>query len=464
MHRSSLLSSIALVITLLLAPSVAASQSTARSVSEHGVTWTFTKDQTVGRFVNGEWWVVGPVTIVAISPEAEVVDGRDVSGSMVNPVNPSLGKAKHGLEGRGRPGGHYREALNVAKQLPLTLGAGSSLLSVGHQPDMSNTKMYLRTAAVLTVLDRIPPPGTFRPPYCGTEKPLFNVSQLNLDVFRRLPRTGGAPDIQTMAKGNITRLRVDLLGVGGAQANSEMCYPEANNYGRELSRVHNSAILALNLDYPDSAKMELLIPVVQRGIDIYGAIMAGFSWHADGGHRSGRKIPLYAAGKALGNKQILHFVNTDAYRSEAVGGTTIADYDRFQEGQQHFIVDDIDIATPAYEESDRGMPEWKHRATTSDRKSQTQPVRWNEGYRRMNGSVNTSAVLIMTLMGDRELWNDEAMFRYIIERFWPAESGSIGGTNGIDRLTHEMWTAYFDEAVSRSPARPSRPRNLRVAD
>jgi hypothetical protein len=455
-----------LILTAPLSQAVPASAATNKSgsVSEHGITWTFSKEHTVGRFVNGEWWVLGPVTIVQIDPAAAVLDGRDVSGSMLNPVNPSLGKAKHGLEGRGRPGVHYRETLNVAKQLPLTISENSSLLSVGHQPDMSNTKLYLRTAAVLTVVDRVPPVGSFRPPYCGVEKPLFNVDQLNIGAFRSLPRVGAAPDIVSMAKGNITRLRVDLLGVGGAQANSEMCYPEANNYGRELSRVHNAALLALNLDYPDASKRDLLIPVVQRGIDIYGAVRAGFSWHADGGHRSGRKIALYAAGRALGDPGILHFVNTDAYRSEAVGGTTIADYDRFQEGQQHFIVSDIDIATPAYDESQRGMPEWKHRATTSDREKQTTPVRWDEGYRRMNGSVNTSAVLIMTLMGDRALWNDEAMFRYIIERFWPAESGSIGGTNGIDRLTHEMWTAYFSgDAPALSP-RPSRPRNLRVVD
>jgi hypothetical protein len=447
-----------------LASGVRAAPETARSVSEHGITWTFSEEHTVGRFVNGEWWVVGPVTIVEIDPFASLVEGRNVSGSMVNPVNPGLGKAKQGLEERGRPGGHYRDSLNVAKQLPLTLSGNSSILSVGHQPDMSNTKLYLRTAAVLTVLDRVPPPGSFRPPYCGVEKPLFNLSQLNLDVFRKLPRTGAAPDIIAMAKGNITRVRVDLLGVGGAQANSELCYPEANNYGRELARIHNSAALALNLDYPDSAKRDLLIPLVQRGIDIHGAIKAGFSWHADGGHRSGRKVALYVAGKALGDNGILHFVNTDAYRSEAVGGVTIPDYDRFQEGQQHFIVSDLDIATPAYEESQRGMPEWKHRATTSDRKSQTSPVPWNEGYRRMNGSVNTSVVLIMTLMGDRKIWNDEAMFRYIIERFWPLEKGSIGGTNGIDRLTHEMWSAYFDTASAKSPVRPSRPRNLRPVE
>jgi hypothetical protein len=464
MHkRISLLFLVFATVANLVDDAAGATTSSA-SVSEHGITWTFSKEHTVGRFVNGEWWVLGPVTIVKIDPAAAVLDDRDVSGSMLNPVNPSLGKAKHGLEGRGRPGGHYRDSLNVAKQLPLTINGNSSLLSVGHQPDMSNTKLYLRTAAVLTVVDQVPPSGSFRPPYCGTEKPLFNVNQLNFGVFRNLPRVGSAPDIASMAKGNITRLRVDLLGVGGAQANSELCYPEANNYGRELSRVHNAAILALNLDYPESSKRELLIPLVQRGIDIYGAIQAGFSWHADGGHRSGRKIPLYAAGKALGDSRILHFVNTDAYRSEAVGGTTIADYDRFQEGQQHFIVGDIDIATPAYDESQRGLPEWKHRATTSDRKKQTSPVPWNEGYRRMNGSVNTSAVLAMTLMGDRSVWNDEAMFRYIIERFWPIESVSIGGTNGIDRLTHEMWTAYFNDKAPPATQRPTRPRNLRVID
>ncbi len=39
------------------------------SVSQHGITWTFDKPARVGQFVNGDWYVVGRVTIQAMAPK-----------------------------------------------------------------------------------------------------------------------------------------------------------------------------------------------------------------------------------------------------------------------------------------------------------------------------------------------------------------------------------------------------------
>src|SRR5437763_284412 len=33
------------------------------SVSQYGITWTFDKPARVGQFVNGDWYVVGPVIV-----------------------------------------------------------------------------------------------------------------------------------------------------------------------------------------------------------------------------------------------------------------------------------------------------------------------------------------------------------------------------------------------------------------
>ena len=40
-----------------------------KSVSQYGITWEFDHPVTSGQFVTGDWWVVGPVTIVKITPE-----------------------------------------------------------------------------------------------------------------------------------------------------------------------------------------------------------------------------------------------------------------------------------------------------------------------------------------------------------------------------------------------------------
>src|SRR5664280_1854591 len=38
------------------------------SVSEYGITWTFEKSARVGQFINDDYYVVGPATIVMIDP------------------------------------------------------------------------------------------------------------------------------------------------------------------------------------------------------------------------------------------------------------------------------------------------------------------------------------------------------------------------------------------------------------
>ncbi|MEX0745706.1 MAG: hypothetical protein WD118_08890 [Phycisphaeraceae bacterium] len=54
------------------------------SVSQYGITWTFEEPARVGQFVNGDWYVVGPVTIEAIDPKplwgdevGELIDQQD---------------------------------------------------------------------------------------------------------------------------------------------------------------------------------------------------------------------------------------------------------------------------------------------------------------------------------------------------------------------------------------------------
>ncbi len=41
----------------------------APSVSQYGITWTFAQPARAGRFVNGDWYVVGPATVKAIDPK-----------------------------------------------------------------------------------------------------------------------------------------------------------------------------------------------------------------------------------------------------------------------------------------------------------------------------------------------------------------------------------------------------------
>lgn len=40
----------------------------ASEISQYGITWKFDHEYRVGQFVNGDWWVVGPVKIVTVTP------------------------------------------------------------------------------------------------------------------------------------------------------------------------------------------------------------------------------------------------------------------------------------------------------------------------------------------------------------------------------------------------------------
>ncbi|MBX3464889.1 MAG: hypothetical protein KF830_17105, partial [Planctomycetes bacterium] len=46
------------------------------SITQWGITWTFDHDYQVGQFCNGDWWVVGPVTVVSITPGTQSLSGR----------------------------------------------------------------------------------------------------------------------------------------------------------------------------------------------------------------------------------------------------------------------------------------------------------------------------------------------------------------------------------------------------
>ena len=66
MHRS--VSELAAMVlfsagTLFPAPCSALELLLADTVSIDGITWKFSERVPVGRFVNGDWYVVGPVTI-----------------------------------------------------------------------------------------------------------------------------------------------------------------------------------------------------------------------------------------------------------------------------------------------------------------------------------------------------------------------------------------------------------------
>ena len=72
------------------------------------------------------------------------------------------------------------------------------------------------------------------------------------------------------------------------------------DYGREITNVVSTVSLMLVVEDPEGKYEKLLLKFVQLGIDYYGVTQSNNKlWFANGGHDSGRKIPIIFAGVLL---------------------------------------------------------------------------------------------------------------------------------------------------------------------
>src|SRR3989339_1655975 len=176
-------------VILLLAAVIAigAFAQAATQVSQHGITWYFDKDYQTVQFANGDYWVVCPVTIRDISPRSQNIGGRTMHGSMLNPI-PGTGSFRQGYDSApkdaaGSYDANLNVALNVGVSKTLYVSNNSSLISTISLPT-ANSWPQLQTAAILTVLPSAPAAGSFRPPYCGTDKSVkFSKSSLDYSIL-----------------------------------------------------------------------------------------------------------------------------------------------------------------------------------------------------------------------------------------------------------------------------------------
>jgi hypothetical protein len=104
------------------------------SITRHGITWTFSEPVRIGQFVNGDFYVVGPVVVSAVDPPPR--NGRN--GSVVNlpAVNHRSGFDSRVKENR------YDPSLRSAP--PIRLTPGDSLVSTISFEQVGETGRVLR--------------------------------------------------------------------------------------------------------------------------------------------------------------------------------------------------------------------------------------------------------------------------------------------------------------------------------
>ena len=289
------------------------------SVSQYGITWTFAEPARVGQFVNGDWYVVGPVTVKMIDPKPlwgdEVTDQIDKSsvkesrypgkqcrnGSSLNPAATGI---KAGFDSRLAS---RRYDPDRVSHLPIAMKPGDALVSTVSRPTSKLKKFSgqhvdpLQVAAVLCCVAEALPADAFRPSYCDSRNSkTYLARNLKRDLLLKLPRIKGMPETLDKHAARFQKVWLDIAQWGFAAPVENLPH-----YGQQFTERTSEASLLLLSAYTAEQKEKLLVNFTQAGIDFWGLVRAGHSWPAHGGLNSGRKWPILFAGMMLGDADML---------------------------------------------------------------------------------------------------------------------------------------------------------------
>ncbi|HZL38377.1 MAG TPA: hypothetical protein VFC78_23895 [Tepidisphaeraceae bacterium] len=401
-----------------------------KSISQFGITWTFEKPVPAGQFINGDWYVIGPVVLKSIDPkplygdeiprdqlapiETERKPGERVrNGFMVNPPAQMKVSYDSGVRNWFDP--------SLIQKLPVTLKPGDSLVSTISMPkglvldaQLRNKiergvedSSPIRTAAVLTCLAKPPPADAFRPSFCDPRHRIYLARDLKRD---RLPKAAATRSLPNIA---LYERFTQRPWVGTCFFGFEEPVENMPQYGLEYGRVAGICALILCTDLKAEQKERLLINYVQIGIDLGGMIRQGHpGWSGWGGHGSGRKLPIVFAGLLLGDGQLAN-INT-SFPKVSFGEDEQTAYANCWTGAKVVFAghSGIDAATGIGRDKVRGQAwgPYEHTPPTTWKQGQIT----SESYRRCCTSVGWVAqALALRLMHAEKSWSHDPFFDYV---------------------------------------------------
>ncbi len=485
LRRSGSVHLLKLITFSLLFVTLGLSAYAEQQVTRFGITWTFDRDYTVRRFVNGDYWVLDEgsgVTVNSVSP----APSNDMHGSVINPSS-----SYQGYDSR-----IPRWNSNLSVSFPKTLHTNDSLVSTisyetsGTHADLIGVSVSwsfhkLKTAAVLTVVGEVPPVDAFRPPYFGAEKPIFRKSDINYSLLPKLipPQKISNPsyDFEDISAGRLGRRTQDgsiadqfkrfferpwILHVSDWQGRQSHPIENMPNYHREVYRVvQEGAILSLlDLDAIDGPGEldKVLIAFLQLGID------SNYITENGGSDSSLGKWPIIFAG-LLFNKPEMDGNPFPNIRTER---------------QTYYIPDDMqgsyDGSTVPYGQiwtgyqapegkvvawrQLPGLAEHEHFNPTDkdDSLKYFNGKTWGtrEADRHINSPGYIGPALSAMIMGAEEIWNHPSLLDYVIRY----RDGEGRGSSSV--FVNKMWDAYrplLDEPDTTPPSPPGGLRSTAVS-
>lgn len=443
------------------------------SVSQYGITWTFERAARVGQFIDGDWYVVGPITVKALDPKP--LYGSEIPKSQLDRMDkerPENQRVRNGF--MVNPPAQMRVAYDsgvrnwfdpsLIQKLPVTLKPGDSMVATISMPkglvlhaQLRNNiergvddSSPIRTAAVLTCLDAPQAPDAFRPAFCERLGKIYLARDLKRQSLPTAAATKSLPNIQQYVR------FTQRPWVGTCFFGFEEPVENMPQYGLEYGRVSGLCALLLCTDLKPAEKEPLLINFVQVGIDLGGMVRAGHpGWTCWGGHGSGRKLPILFAGLLLGDDELAN-INT-SYPKVSFGEDEQTAYGSCWTGAKVVFTghSGIDTPTGAGRSRGSGWGPYEH----------TPPSEWKDGqntsesYRRCCTSVGWVAqALALRLMHAEKAWHHDAFFDYVDR--WMYENDAefvktIKAATGRDHdkewarqgqawetFTNEMWAQH----------------------
>lgn len=271
------------------------------NISQYGITWTFDKPYQCGQFVNGDYWVVGPVTVQSVNPPPTGSGSSFRNGSMVNP--------RTGLDSKqGYHGNTYDFDASTSTSFPLDLSAGQSLLSsISNADDFrlpNGVYLPIKVIAIITCLDSNPGVDAFRPQYSTGAKTIYHSTGLLTNLLPNLTPASNPPSLESVAA-VFEKPWVDhFWEYPGGTLHPHLNFPECT-YGRDSTmQVGRAALMLCSDSAVIGDKTILLNRIVKLGIDNYGLVLAGQKWSSQGGHPIGRKLPILIAGLMLNDSEM----------------------------------------------------------------------------------------------------------------------------------------------------------------
>jgi len=473
----------------------------AQSVTQYGITWNFDKAYPVGQFVNGDYWVVGPVTVVSVTPApgpapadeaatsaksrygaTSLVDNKDMrNGSMIVTKATPGPKSPTGFDLQGYDSRPANYDADLSVKFPCQLEASRSLISTisSEAYDATTGKLQtpfilgeyklgldsgkaiqlaLQTAAVLTCLNAAPPDDAFRPPYAGTDKPIYETKDLKWDLLPKLKPVDSTPEWATFER-IFERPWLDHTYSWLNQAT----LPGENgpNYGREFARMVSYASLMVMLDVPQEKKQKLTIELVQLGIDLHGVTNMGRQYFSDGGHWEGRKWPILFASLMLDKPELRTFpvvpLNSPLYGREVLTASNgvPAQTTLFQEDLDTYYGKGGDGQGVLWQCVDHTGPRDPFEEKPMAQFDKTEM--WLYGYGSLNSGSWIGTALAAQMMKAKSLWNHDAFFDYMDywmspdNKYQPPKWTPPGCTRSMDPFFEDMWKAYR-QSVPDQPA------------